>query len=170
MKYGLLYCLLVILFATGCSKNNDQQVAIYMLKSFTATATPSSLTSPPTTVITNAVIENTPLVADNDILSYLPSETTFMLRKDIKPIIERYGSDKAFVVMVNNEPVYFGMFHPAYYSSINFGVATIDPIFFNNNALKIQYATFSGYPDLAALDKRNDRRILNVFRVTGRLK
>lgn len=167
MKYRLFYCLAVIFLAAGCTKDSGQQVAIYMLKSFTASTVQ---TNPAITVISDGVLEDLPLIADRDILFYLPTEATFILKKDIKPVIEHYSSNKAFVVMVNNEPVYFGRFHPGYLSSITLGVATIDPILVDNKALKIQYVPIAGIPGLAALDKRNDTRILDAFRVTHRLR
>ena len=139
-----------------------------MLTSFTANV--DRTTNPATISIVNAALADTPLVADNDIESYTKLTTTFKLKKDIKSIIQNYGADKAFAVTVNKQPVYFGIFHPAYLSSIAFGVASIDPILFIDNELKIQFATIEGNNYLLQPDKRNDSQITNTLRATGRVR
>ena len=139
-----------------------------MLKSFTAII--DRTTNPATVSISNAVLADTPFVADTDIEFYTKSTTTFKLKKDIKSIIKNYGVDKAFAVTVNNQAVFFGVFYPAYLSSIAFGVATIDPIIFHDNELKIQFATIDGNSYLLQLDKRNDSRITNSLKASGRLR
>ncbi len=139
-----------------------------MPKSFTVNV--DQTTSPATVSISNAVLADTPLVTDKEIEFYKKSTTTFKLRKNIKPIIQNYGADKAFAVSVNNQPVYFGQFHPAYLSSIAFGLATIDPILFSDNALKIQFPTVDGNSYLLQLNKRNDSRIINTLKATGRVR
>ena len=139
-----------------------------MLTSFTANV--DRTTNPATISIVNAVLADTPLVADNDIEFYTKLTTTFKLKKDIKSIIQNYGADKTFAVTVNKQPLYFGIFHPAYLSSIAFGVASIDPILFIDNELKIQFATIEGNNYLLQPDKRNDSQITNTLRATGRVR
>ncbi len=167
MRHIFYYCLTLTLLL-GCKKENNSKVNIYLLKSFTKSIDQS--TYPGTVSISNAVLDDTPLVADADIKFYRKSTTTFKLKKDIRSIINNYGADKAFAVTVNNEVIYFGVFHPAYLSSIAFGVATIDPILFIDNELIIQFVSADGYSDLLELDKRNDSRITNSFKESGRLK
>lgn len=167
MRHIFFYCLtLTVLW--GCKKETNSKVEIYMLKSFTATI--DRTTNLATVSILNAVLADTPFIADADIEFYTKSTTTFKLKKDIKSIIKNYGADKAFAVTVNNHAVYFGVFHPAYLSSIAFGVATIDPILFSDNELKIQFATIDGNSYLLQLDKRNDSRITNSLKASRRLR
>jgi len=161
------YCLAFVLFVS-CKKEHASKVDIYMLKSFTVNV--NQTTSPAALTISDAVLADTPLVADRDIEFYAKSTTTFKLRKDVKSVIMNYGADKAFVVTVDKHPVYFGKFHPAYLNSITFGVATIDPILYSNNELQIQFATVEGNPDLQQLDKRNDNLITNSLAASGRLR
>ncbi len=105
MRHIIYYCLTLTLFL-GCKKESPSKVDIYMLKSFTVNV--DQTTSPATVSISNAVLADTPLVTDKEIEFYKKSTTTFKLRKNIKPIIQNYGADKAFAVSVNNQPVYFG--------------------------------------------------------------
>jgi hypothetical protein len=167
MKYFLL-CLLASVLFLGCKKDRDSRVDIFLLKSFTVVNDPS--TSPAAVRITNAELESSPLVSDQDIASYKLATTTFTLKKDIKPIIKDFGADKAFAVTVNRQPVYFGLFHPSYLSSMSIGIATIDPFLYNNNELPIQFVNLTGVAVLHPLDKRNDDMIINAFKASNRLR
>ncbi len=173
MKY-LLYSLLAITLFTACEKDNavsktGPKVEIYMLKSFSINV--DQTTTPSTLSISNAVLADAPLVADEDIEFYTQSSTTFKLTKNIKSTIQNYGADKAFAVTVDNQPIYFGIFHPAHLSSIAFGLATIDPIIYTTeNQMSIQYAMISGSSYLLQFDKRNDDRLISALRVTGRVR
>ena len=167
MRQIFIYCLTLILFV-GCKKEHSSRVDIYLLKSFTSTVDQS--TTPATVSITNAVLEDTPLVGDEDIRFYTKATATITLRKDIQSTIQNYGPDKGFAVTVDNQPIYYGRFHPIYLSSMTFGVATIVPLFYNNNELKIDFINLEGNSFLQQLDKRNDSRILNTMKATNRLR
>lgn len=173
MKY-LLYSLLSVTLFTACKKDNaagktGSKVDIYMLKSFTIDV--DQAVNPSTLSISNAVLADSPLVADKDIAFYLPSSSTFGLAKDLKSTIKDYDADQAFAVTVDKAPVYFGIFHPSYLNSIFFGLATIDPTTYTTaNELSIQYATIAGNVSLLQFDKRNDTKIINALRMTGRVK
>lgn len=165
MRQILIYYVTLIFF-TGCKKEHGSRIEIYLLKSFTSTV--DQTRTPAVISITNAVLDDTALITDQDILFYTKATTTFTLRKDIKATIQDYGPDKAFAVTVDNQPVYYGKFHPIYLSSITFGMATIDPVF-SNNELKIYFATTEGN-FFEQLDKRNDSRIINTLIATNRLR
>ncbi|TDH23509.1 hypothetical protein EXU57_17050 [Segetibacter sp. 3557_3] len=167
MRQAILYCLAILLFA-GCKKEQGSRVNIYLLKSFTSAV--DTTTKPVTVAITNPVLDDTPLVADEDIRFYTRGTNTFTLRKDIKTVIQHYGPDKAFAVTVDNQPVYLGKFHPLYLSSMTFGVATIAPEINNNKELKIDFITIEGNSFLQQLDKRNDSRIINTLKASNRLR
>lgn len=162
---------MTITLLLSCKKERISRVAnrvdIYLLKSFTSTIDQSTI--PVTFPVTNAVLEDIPLVADQDIILYTRSSTTFKLRKDIQTVIRNYGPDKAFAVTVDNQPIYYGKFRPGYLSSIAFGVATIAPGSFNNDELKIDFAPEEN-SSLQKLDQRNDSRIIKALKATGRLQ
>lgn len=164
---NLLYVLVLMMFL-GCKKDNDAKVSIYMLTSHTSSI--DRTTFPVTVAISNAVLADTPLVTEKDIVFYMPSTTTFYLDKDIRHTIRNYGPDKAFAVTVGNEVVYYGKFHPLYLSSITFGMATISPPLLNGNELRIDFVTLTGSSSLLQLDKRNDSRIIYALKATGRLR
>src|SRR5687767_14614124 len=118
------YCLFFILLFTGCAKDHvDSELAIYELRSFQLQLNRD--TDPHTVYITDAVLADVPLVSDGDIRWYDRGSYTFKLSKDLEPVISSYSSDRAFAVTIDKEPVYYGLFHPAYLSSLVFGLATI---------------------------------------------
>jgi len=167
MKF--LACFLLLVIGISCDKDHsDNRVEIYLLKSFSIV---SNATIPETVTITDAKLEKNPLVADNDIEYYKQSEWLFKLKKNIRPLIQDFSSDKGFAVMVNNHVVYYGIFHPAFLSSITFGLATIDPFtFITESSVTMQYANFNNNPQLTQLDKRNDPRLLEAMSASGRLR
>lgn len=166
MKH-IFFLLLTLVLLAGCKKEHGARVDIYMLKSFTPGVDQSY--APHVNTITNAVLENTPLVTDADIVSYSKDSYTFTLRRDIKSIIQNFGPDKAFALTVDHQVVYYGAFHPAYLSSLRFGLATIDPILYNNKQLRIDFVNSTGMM-VHPLDRRNDDQIILALKVTGRLK
>jgi hypothetical protein len=170
MKYlGML--LLLGIAGAGCNKNHDlskNKVEIYLLESFSTVLNPAS---PYTVSITNARLEKKPLVANGDIEYYKKAEYLFKLKKNIKPLIKDFSKDRGFAVTVNDETVYYGVFHPAFLSSLTFGVATIDPFALTTeSSVTMQYLNYDNNVQLAELDKRNDPRILNALSATGRLR
>src|SRR5688572_21839900 len=133
MKYGTLLLILLV-GIIGCNKDHDQsknKVEIYLLESF---STVDNATTPEAIAITDAKLEKKPLVANNDIEYYEQAQYLFKLKKNTKPLIKDFSKDRGFAVTVNDETVYYGLFHPTFLSSITFGVATIDPFAFTTES------------------------------------
>lgn len=166
MRLLSFLCLSVILLAS-CRKEQGSRVDIYLLKSFNSSI--DTTQRPVVNVITNAILDDTPLIANEDIRYYTRTNCTFTLRKDIQAVIQNYGPDKAFAVTVNDQPVYYGRFHPAYMSSFVYGLATITPLFSKNNELRIDFVNLGG-TFVDPLDKRNDASITNALKATRRLR
>jgi len=167
MRYIITCCIACILLS-GCSKDDPNvQVSVYVLKSFTVV--PPDSTRRFRTDITNAVAEDVPLFTKSDIVYYSESARSFKLSRDLRPVIKDFNASKGFVVVVNNEPVYYGVFHPGYLSSMVVGLATIDPIFFPDYELTIGFITITG-ENLEQYDKRNDQKLIKALRASGKLR
>lgn len=163
----LTYLVLFLLLLAGCRKNGGAKVEIYLLQSYTTETNPGN---PNLVSINNAVLQDTPFVRDDEIRYYDQGARTFWIRTNIKQDVQTFGPDKAFAVTVNSIPVYYGRVHPAYLSSQTLGIATIDPILTGTNDLQMRYILIDQMPILQQLDKRNDPRIMDAFRATGRLR
>ena len=171
MRY--LFSLLLVIVLFSCKRDeitlNAPKVDIYLLKSFSFKV--DQTTSPATISISDAVLSDTLLLRDQDILLYTQSSATFKSSKNIKTIIKDFGSNRGFAVTVNKDPIYFGLFHPSYLSSLVYGLSTIDPITYPlNNNLIIHYEFIAGNTYLQQFDKRNDARIIDALKQTGRVR
>ncbi|HEX2607589.1 MAG TPA: hypothetical protein VHK91_09430 [Flavisolibacter sp.] len=166
MRYFLIG-LLSMLAVAGCKKGNHTRVDIYLLKSFTTSLDASS--TPPSQVIANPVLEDEPLVADADIAYYTQSNTTFHLNTSVYQTIKDFSSNKAFAVTLDGKPVYYGLFHPGFLSSLVFNIATIDPLLTANGDLPVSFVTAGGVL-YNPVDHRNDGPLLAALKATGRLR
>lgn len=133
--------LLIVVFAACKKEGSDNQVGIYLLQSFTRAVDTNYY--PAVTIVKNPVLETQALVANNEITGYDQSTNTFRLTTNIYERVKNLGPDRAFAVVINNELLYCGMIHPGYLSSLRFGIATIDPIF-TNEELAIHYVLMAG--------------------------
>ena len=117
-------------------------------------------------------LKSTPLVEFEDILSYTSNTYTFKFSDRGSTAIQNLQhsvSGIAFAIVANDEIIYSAYFWPIY-SSMSCDWITTNPSSLDqNNELRIQL----GYPGQiegqSIPDKRNDKRIIKVFRETGKL-
>jgi hypothetical protein len=173
MRYIFFGCLAVIVLL-GCRKKDtptieqDASVEVYLLTSYNIDINPT--TYPTTLIISNAILADAPLIANQDIEFYQQSTTTFKLKKNINSIINEYDSKQAFAVTVNKKPVYYGQFHPLYLNSITFGLAIVNIPAWKEGECRIEFPMIDGSADLQQLDKRNDDLIIKSLKASGRLR
>ena len=121
---------------------------------------------------TFAITEASPFLEFQDLLSYHPNEYFFTISENAKQKIENMDYSVhglPFGIMVNNELIYTGYFWPSY-SSMSCDWIVIDPIsLFNDNKLKVNLGYASSIPLTEIPDRRNDPKLLSVFRVNRRL-
>jgi hypothetical protein len=161
----IFFLSLITLLFLGCEKADEPLVEFYMLKSYTSTP----LTASPTYIleITNVVLEDQPLVQNKDIAYYTLATNSFKIKRDIKPALQKLKNGNIFAVAVNKQVIYYGRIHSMYLSSMIFGMATMDNLFFINNELKIEFNRVDGW---AALDKRNDPKLISALRSSARIR
>lgn len=119
-----------------------------------------------------AMLQKDPLIRYADFLSYDPGKHIFKISEDAKKAIENMEhavDGVAFGVTADGELVYTGYFWPAY-SSLICNWLCIDPVWLHQgNELRVQL----GYPVMMEgwdiPDKRDDPRILKIFRRDGKL-
>ncbi len=171
MKQKLLIALFIIsgLSFSGCEKgttNANGKIEIYLIDQFEKVENTLQIKE------SGIVLKNTPLVEFEDILSYTPSTYTFKLSEKGSTAIQNLQHSVfgvAFAVVANNEIIYSAYFWPLY-SSLSCDWITADPL-----SLKIKNELYVklGYPGLlenqSISDKRNDKRILEIFKNAGKL-
>ena len=147
----------------ACDKNEDTNskngsVELYLLDSYKTIGSGYQIDE--RTVVT----KYQPLVTYSDLLSYNPSKFTFIISDSAKEKIKSVKHSVhglAFAIKAGNQLIYTGYFWPGY-SSQSCNWVVIDSIILNNE-LNIQL----GYPGLmegqVITDKRNDKRILDIF-------
>ncbi len=150
----------------ACDKNEttipkDGGVELYLLESG-KTISGTNFQLDEKTIVT----KSQPLVTYSDFLSYDPNTFSFKISDTAKESIkslEHSVHGIAFAIKANNVLIYSGYFWPSY-SSASCDWVVIDPMMLlTGNDLKVEL----GYPGLREgqiiPDKRNDKRILDIF-------
>lgn len=176
MQKWTLYLVLlamVLLLPVSCEKNDPGVtggVELYLLESYETADGPCQIGC--RIDRSTAELEKQPLICYSDFLSYDPDEHVFGISEQAMETIENIEHSVhgvAFGVTAGDELVYTGYFWPGY-SSATCDWIVIDPIWlYQGNELKVQL----GYPGMMEgweiPDKRNDPRILAIFRRDGKL-
>jgi hypothetical protein len=170
MKNGLLYILLTMLLSVSCRNNTPETtsptgdtVEIYLLESYDKT---NYLKINESTI----VLKSTPLVAYADMVSY--DSTNHVLRltdngKNAITSLQQSGIRMAFAVKARGAVIYTGYFWSSIMSS-NCDWMVIDIL---DLPTKNQMSVALEYPDPFAnvVDRRNDKRIIDVFKGDNKL-
>ena len=173
MKQKLFYLIigLLVMFSAGCEKDNNVnskgKVELYLIDSFSKIDNSYQINE------SSVITESSPLIEYAYFLSYESAEYTFELSEKAKEIIENLEHSVhglAFAIKANDTLIYTGYFWPSY-SSVSCDWIVIDP-FMTNAGDKMSVRL--GYPDLVQgqiiQDKRNDERIIEIFKHDNKLK
>ncbi len=116
--------------------------------------------------------EKEPIIKYEDLLLYDNETYTFQLAENAAETVKNlhpsvYGLP--FAIKANDELIYTGYFWPSY-SSASCSWITIDPVMMEDNKIIVK----KGYPGQiegeTIPDKRNDERILSIFRKDKKLR
>ena len=174
MKRQILFFTLFVTLNFGfiaCDKNEttnskDGGVELFLLDSYKTIGLTNQIDEK--TIVTKSL----PLVAYADFQSYDPGTFTFKISNTAKASIKSLKHSVhgiAFAIKANNDLIYSGYFWPGYSSGICSWVV-IDPMRLSlDNELNVRL----GYPCLiegqVIPDKRNDKRILDIFTSDNKL-
>ncbi len=159
------------LIFNSCEKNNldsvEGNVEFYLLESYETIGNSCQIEE--STVVTKAE----PLIRYADLISYDPDHHVFEISGEAKAAIQNihhsvFGT--AFAIKADNILIYTGYFWPGY-SSLSCSWFTIDPFMIDSdNSIEVNF----GYPGTIQgqefEDKRNDQRILNIFKRDHKLE
>lgn len=114
-----------------------------------------------------AKIADTVLISYDEILSYNAKTYTFTVTEEARKRLEFF---RPFAVTVDSVIIYTGYFWTSLSSrSVDWVVIDLISMTGNENELKVQLGYPGQWDGLAIPDKRNDPRILEVFREDGKL-
>lgn len=158
------------LILSGCSKisgSSEEKVELYLLESYKAGEN------------TYMIVENTvktesyPLISYNDFLYYDQQKCAFGLSDAAASRIEHMKHSVhgvPFVITADREIVYSGYLWPSY-SSASCDWIVADPftaIYTKELTIRLGYPGL--FPGVVIPDKRNDKRIIDIFRNDNKLR
>lgn len=168
--FTILFLMLHFIFI-ACDKNDntnskDEGVELFLLDSYKTIGSTAQIDEQ--TVVT----KSQPVVTYSDFQSYDPDTYTFKISDAARETLKRMEypvNGMPFAIKASNVVIYTGYFWPSY-SSASCDWVVIDPMaLLTGNELEVRL----GYPGLFGgqiiQDKRNDRRILDIFESDDKL-
>lgn len=164
--YFFLTVLCVLTIACNKDETNEMgdKVALYLLQSFSS-GDDGQIDEG------TATIANTPLIPYADFQNYDASNHVFTISNTAKENLANMEvpvHGKAFAIAVDREIIYTGYFWPSYSSAICNWVV-IDPLHVDDNTMEVKLGYPSTPEDITIPDKRNNERILEIFRRDDKL-
>ena len=170
---NIVYSFIILTFITfsnlGCQNDNSAQneakVEMYMLDVYSTVNNGCQIDELTT------ITKEDPVIRYIDFLSYDPAEYTFELSSSAVNNInslEHSVNGLAFAITVNNTIVYTGYFWPSY-SSASCNWAVIDPLMLTAGSKITVQLGYPGPGQGSIPDKRNDSRIISIFKNDNKL-
>ena len=147
----------------SCNKISDTEgtVDLYLLESYETLDYSCGINE------ATALTKDKPLIKYSDFQSYDPINHAFKLSHKAENIIKdtnNFVFGAAFGIKANNELIYTGYFWPSL-SSASCVWIVIDPLMIaNDRKLYVKLGYPSKFKDTQIIDKRNDERIINIFK------
>jgi hypothetical protein len=173
MRNIALFLMLSLFLSTSCKEKptptaSNRQVEIYMLKSFVKRMNSDAI------LPTTEIINDTALIKYDDILSYDPKTYTFKVSakaaKWLSDIKHNPVDGNAFAITIDKKIVYSGYFVTGLSSSVC-DWTVINPLNASGtNELTVQLGYPSRMPYMVIPDNRNNKELMETFRIDKRLK
>jgi hypothetical protein len=161
---SLVFILVFTTFCTSCKKstvNPGDTVEIYLLK--TSQSVPGKCQVDPLT----AILQDTSIIKNQDILGYSRNNYQFKLTKTAIEKVKIFSDFTRFAVTVDRQVIYYGIFKPSYSSSSCDHSITMDLDWVENIFLRL------GYPGLqqgvTIDDQRNNSLLIATLKNQGKL-
>lgn len=167
----LLSLIAILLLSSACDKETlktpaiDGRVEIFGLKTFAWRGDGTCAVEP-----NSVVLNSTPLVANDGIVSYNRSSYIFEFRGASAQHIKDLAPRTPFAVTVNGDIIFIGVCMQSIMSSACFESITMENLIHGPNKAKLEL----GYPGTLAgspvEDKRNDATLLGALQSQGKLR
>ena len=154
----------VSLLLCGCGSSDGEGFAIYRPA--------GDILSSELPDLSDIDLEESPLVLEDEVVSYSADTHEMLLTQEaydrIREIDPRSGSN-AFIVCVDEQPVYSGSFTWMWSSTIEFGASIMQPLSEESRVLRIEYHSAPPGQDVIE-DLRSDPRIIEALECAGKLE
>ncbi len=156
----------------ACERNEEENptsglVELYLLDSYTTVGNTLQIDE------NSAITKPLPLLRYSDFLYYDSVNFAFKVTDKGEKIIEKLNVSVhglAFAITADHEVVYTGYFWPSF-SSASCDWLVIDPIMVAmNNELAVKLGYPGAFQGVSIPDKRNDKRIVEIFKANHKLK
>ncbi len=170
LRSVIRFCIILVsgVLLTGCETYcGNSTVELYLLDSFSTIGHSTQIDE------TSVVAASVPLLRYSDFISYDSDEYIFKITGSAQQKIDNLEHSThgiAFAIMADHTLIYTGYFWPSF-SSASCDWVVIDPCLSSiGNKLQVRLG-YPGYnPAFPIPDKRNDERILRIFRQDHKLK
>jgi hypothetical protein len=164
----LFYLLAITSLLHSCKKANRPanggEVELYLLQSSQMLPSRCEVNS------ATAVLQNKPLVTNDDILEYSDDDHTFRFKDKSHEKIKALMDRTPFAVTLNKRVVYYGIFKPSFSSSSCDHSITMDVSWSATDRVSLRL----GYPGpmqgVTITDNRNDPALLLALKEQGKLR
>lgn len=173
MRNIALFLMLSLFLATSCKEKptptaSNRQVEFYMLKSFVKRVNSDAI------IPSTEILNDTALFKYDDILSYDQKTYTFKVSskaaKWLSDIKHNPVDGNAFAITIDKKIVYTGYFVTGLSSSVC-DWTVIDPLNTSGtNELTVKLGYPTRMPYMVIPDNRNDKELIETFRIDKRLK
>lgn len=164
---SILFVLIVATLASSCRKKSEEagkSIEIYHLATYETVAGKCEIDP------ARAVLPDTPLINNNDILEYSQVNHSFLLTNSAFLRIKGLSDWAGFAVTVDKNVIYYGIFKPSFSSSSCLESVTMDISLNAETKALIRL----GYPGIStthfSTDPRTDKRLFAALNAQGKLK
>lgn len=164
---ALLFILLISAICLSCKKGavienqTGEKLEIYLLKSYRL------VTGKCQTDAATAVLQDTAMIKNQDILEYFQAAYQFTLSDNSIKQLKALNDGTPFAVAVNKKVIYFGILKPSYSSSTCANSITMDYVGgYNKITMNLGYAG----TDINIDDQRNNSLLITTLSNQGKLR
>jgi hypothetical protein len=117
-----------------------------------------------------SVLEDTPVIRNQDIVEYSQNEYQFKLTNTAIQKVKAFNDFTAFAVTVDKQVIYYGFFKPGFSSSSCDHSITMDVDWVSSEKITLRLGYPAPLPGVTIDDQRNNSKLIEALRNQGKLK
>ena len=153
--------------STSCGVDNsktNESVEIYLLKKYKWVTGKCKIDA------SHSVLQDTPIIRNQDILEYSQREYQFKLTDSGLLRMSCFQLYTPFAVTVDKQVVYYGLFIPSIWSNSCYHSIIMTNDIWSRDKINIRLGYPGELPTEKMLDERNNTRLLDRLKIQGKLR